>query len=654
MIQGRWLDHLPPWMAWGAVATTGLYSPLELAAMAVPLLAAAAAEWRGASLYRFRRALEIAALAVFLLHVALRAGVLATTVDTLFVLCGVRLCLPRETPQRRQILLMGFLVFLTTAISTAEIDFLAWCVVWTAGGGYCLLHLNWERAAQLQAGSAPRAPLRAAPLWLAATVALGAGFFVTLPRLRTGVRNLPLGVQSLAGLRTGLSGVLDLSFAGPVRSSSEVALRVVPARPSPEFAQAYGLLRGIVLERLEGQRWEASRATPRRLTARWGAFRFAGGDPFPAEVYLSPDPLALVPVPYGRVDLEPPEGEPLRTDAGAALRIGFPMRRILDLKMGVDPDAPELEPPPFGERRAFLLEPGEGTECALRWSLRVAPADLPARELAERLTRSLRAYAYTLDNPSGGRPNPLEDFLERSRAGHCEYFASALAVMLRRRGVPARVVNGFRLGSWIAEGGYYLVTQGEAHSWVEFYDPDLRGWRVADPTPPAPPSAFGTNTLLAALSRWKDDLEFRWDRNVVRFSDEDQMAAIGWFQARAASLAAGPGLPPPRVLLAVLGALGILALAWRAGLRGRVPAGVPGAILELRPLVRTAGRERPPLAGETARAWLKRLASLRPERSAPLDALAREADAAAYGGKGASALARMAKEEAASWKGRRS
>lgn len=628
-------------MAWGSVATSGLYAPMELAGMAVPLLAAAAVEGRGGTLARWRRSLEIIALAVFLLQVVFRAGVLPTTVNTLFVLCGVRLCLPRERPQRRQLLLMGFLVFLTTAVATAELDFLLWCLVWAAGGGLYLLHLNWVSTARgLEGPSAPM-PLRAAVLWLAPTLALGAGFFVVIPRLHTSVRALPLGVQGPGGLRAGLSGVLDLSAAGPVHPGSDVALRIVPATPGPGFPEAYGLLRGVALESLEGQRWEVSPTTPRRFSVHWGGNERGG--PFHAELFLSPNPLGLLPVPYGRVDLAPPEGEAIRPVAGGGFRIGFGVRQILPFALEVVPGAPESEPPPQGERLAFLLEPGRDTDCALQWSLREAPGDLPPAELASRLAAALRTYSYTLANPSGGKANPLKDFLERSRAGHCEYFASALAIMLRRREVPARVVNGFRLGTWIEEGRYYLVTQNEAHSWVEYYDPTLGCWRVEDPTPAAPPSTLGARFIPAALARFADVLAFQWDRKVVRFSDQDQAAGLAWLQA------AGSALPPPRVLLAGLGVCALASLAWFYARPSRSLPGQPGAVRALRPLLRAVRDDAAPLPGETARAWINRLAFLNPVRSADLQALARETDAVTYGGKGGATLARLAEEEARAW-----
>ncbi len=649
-----WLDHLPPWLAWGAIASTGAFAPGELAVMAMPLLAAALVQWRDWSLTAWRRGLELLALAGFLFLLLLRVGVLLTVVDLLFLLCGVRLCLPRDVPQRRQLLLMGFLLFITTAVSTADLDFLLWSTVWVAGTAALLLQLNWERSARLRQGPFPNPPFVRVLGWSAAVLVLGSGFFVTLPRLRLGLSRLPVGIQNLGGLQAGLSDVLDLGGRGPIQSNREVAERIMPAGPlSPQARQDYGsalgLLRGMTLEGLDGQRWEVDAETPRRGQTRW-----TGGTsrrPVAADFFMGPGLMGIVPLPYGETDLDPAPGDALRFGRGASLRWVFPVRRITALRFALTPSELEPEPPPRGRRLALLTATGKDTGSARDWSLRVAPGALPARELAERLAATLRSsFTYTLDNPSGGAANPLEDFLERSHAGHCEYFASALAFMLRHRGVPARVANGYRLGPWIDEGGYFLVTQDQVHSWVEYYDAAAGGWRTADPTPAAPASPFGTGDLMAALSRWTDTIRFRWDRDVVRYSDEDQLAGAGWALARFEALTRWRPGPAVKWLagLALLGGLG-----WFGSRRlpQRRPGGAPGRIRELRPLLRQARVALPPREAETARAWLGRLARLRPHRAAQLERLAREADAVAYGRKPAGTLKALAREEARQWKG---
>ena len=316
--------------------------------------------------------------------------------------------------------------------------------------------------------------------------------------------------------------------------------------------------------------------TPRRERVRWSG-AVSAGRPVVADLFVGPGLLGLVPLPYGEADLELAPGDSLRFSRGGSVRWAYPTRRVSSLRMALTPRDLEPEPPPQGARLRLLTETGAGTGSVRDWSLRTAPAALPPRELAERLTRALRAgFGYTLANPSGSAANPLEDFLLRTRAGHCEYFASALAFALRYRGVPARVAVGYRLGPWIEEGGYFLVTQAEAHSWVESYDSAAGGWRTADPTPAAAASPFGSESILAALTRWTDTLRFAWDRNVVRFSDDDQLAGAGWAAARFAALGrwrpgrAAKGLAALALLAPWPGSAGACA---RAGPGRPVPGG---------------------------------------------------------------------------------
>jgi protein-glutamine gamma-glutamyltransferase len=111
-----------------------------------------------------------------------------------------------------------------------------------------------------------------------------------------------------------------------------------------------------------------------------------------------------------------------------------------------------------------------------------------ARRLVDRLCQYLRdsgEYVYSLDTSvKDPKLDPVEDFLVNRKAGHCEYFASALALMLRSVGVPTRMVSGFKGGTVNAISGAYEVEQRHAHVWVEA----LVGgdqWVTVDPTPAA-------------------------------------------------------------------------------------------------------------------------------------------------------------------------
>ena len=91
-------------------------------------------------------------------------------------------------------------------------------------------------------------------------------------------------------------------------------------------------------------------------------------------------------------------------------------------------------------------------------------------------------FGYTLQLPQSRQEDPLANFLFERKQGHCEYFASAMAMMLRTQGVPTRVVNGFRTGEYNDLTGSYIIRARNAHSWVEVYFPGF-GWVDFDPTP---------------------------------------------------------------------------------------------------------------------------------------------------------------------------
>jgi transglutaminase-like putative cysteine protease len=638
----RWVDHLPLWVALGAAVSTGIYEPGELVVMALPLAAAAGVEALRWDLGRHHLWLEVGALVFFLGDLARGHGIFPVAIHTLFVLAGLRLALPRELPQRRQLVLMGFLLFLTTAVSTTDLVFLVWALLWLGSAAAALLQQSWESSASLRRGALSRPPYGHLPAWMGATLVLGLGFFLILPRLNTGFRPAAfLGTAAMAA-RAGFGDQMDLAGGGPIEPNPAVVLRIAPPPGTdPATLPGLDLLRGVALETVQGMRWSSSDFTPpavRSPRSSAGALR--------AEFLFSPSAQGILTLPYGTSGVMPDQA--LRRGGGGSLRWRFSRTRPVPLEVtwsygGPDPSEPWLPP----RRLDQLMELGPEHEAARRWSLRLAPGILPTPELAHVLERALRGFRYTLDNPSGRAANPLEDFLERTQAGHCEYFASAMALMLRARGVPARVVNGFRLGPWIPEGGYFRVSQDQAHSWVEYWDQGR--WRVADPTPAAAgQDPRGGPLGLGVLSRWLDTLRYHWDRHVVRFSDQDQVAGLSWLQARVQGWEWRWKAPPTGWSwgIALLAAAWI---AWRTRKRWRlVPLG-PGNIRALRPLLARTRRTATPMAGETARAWLLRLAAIRPDRAGFLVELADAVDAEAYGERGHAASA-LAKAEAAAWR----
>jgi hypothetical protein len=136
------------------------------------------------------------------------------------------------------------------------------------------------------------------------------------------------------------------------------------------------------------------------------------------------------------------------------------------------------------------------------------------------------AFTYSLKGLPISK-NPLEDFLFETKSGNCEFFASALAVMLRLNNIPARLVGGYRGGHYNDVGQYYLVPQKYAHAWVEAYIKP-KGWIRLDPTP----SMLDTAASLASGVSFEkftiliDTLNYYWYVLVINYNLEKQFSIL--------------------------------------------------------------------------------------------------------------------------------
>jgi len=211
-----------------------------------------------------------------------------------------------------------------------------------------------------------------------------------------------------------------------------------------------------------------------------------------------------------------------------------------------------------------------------------------------------REFGYTLDLPRSRREAGLDAFLFSRREGHCEYFSTAMVVLLRARGIPARNVNGFLGGEWNDNGRYLAVTGNDAHSWVEVWFPES-GWVPFDPTPPERAALVGrgADSWAWAARLWLDGMEYRWYKWVVDYNLERQLAVFRgvreMFSRDRAAAGQGSGAWR-RVLPWGLGAAGLLALWWLLRGRRRTPLRPESrAYLALRRAYARAGY---PLEGE--------------------------------------------------------
>ena len=131
-------------------------------------------------------------------------------------------------------------------------------------------------------------------------------------------------------------------------------------------------------------------------------------------------------------------------------------------------------------------------------------------------------FGYTLDLKVGG-DEPLADFLFNVKEGHCEYFASSMAMMLRTQGIATRVVNGFQQGEYNETADVFVVKQKDAHSWVEVYFPDNKTWIPFDPTPFAGQTSEANYAgTFGSFKKYLEAFETYWIQYFVAFDGDEQ------------------------------------------------------------------------------------------------------------------------------------
>jgi hypothetical protein len=181
------------------------------------------------------------------------------------------------------------------------------------------------------------------------------------------------------------------------------------------------------------------------------------------------------------------------------------------------------------------------------------------------IQRHLQSFRYTLDLPATAREATLPWFLFERRAGHCEYFSTAMVVLLRAAGVESRNVNGFLGGEWSQFGNYLAVTQNQAHSWVEVWFAGY-GWVTFDPTPAGAGGGERLESWFWPGRIFFDAIQHRWNKWVLDYSAQSQVGILErWTALFDESPAESDGERArrgtgPRVTLWGVGVLGLLLL----------------------------------------------------------------------------------------------
>jgi protein-glutamine gamma-glutamyltransferase len=488
---------------------------------------------------------------------------LPSTVHLVLFLAVVKILTARSGRDHLFVVVIGFLEILAASLLSSNLSFFiflalfllfavstlaSWEIRKASGGGRTVLarnaRLSWRLA------------------FLASIITFGVllitiGLFFLLPRTaRAAFSHLVPEKFHI----TAFSDEVTLGEIGTIKQQGTVLMHV-------RIPTVEGLMhlkwRGNALDRFDGRRWSSTSIIGEPLRVQQNLLQLADdnqrrrkGTRLDYEVQLksfASDLLFIAGLPeFIRINepyviRTPADGFRVSYRKPGVLRYGvFSYLDVVGLPVPfpvnqLDPDLKQrhLDVPDLDPRIADL---------ARRLTANTSGAYRQARAIADYLPA---AYAYTLELPEEEEDDPIAQFLFERRRGHCEYFASAMAVMLRTIGIPSRIATGFQSGIYNPISGWHVIRASDAHSWVEAWLPGY-GWTTFDPTPPDPsqtaPSLFTRLNLFfdAADTFWQEwVLEYDLNRQLFlasRMERSSRRFSFGWldgFSARWHSLKDG-------------------------------------------------------------------------------------------------------------------
>ena len=370
-------------------------------------------------------------------------------------------------------------------------------------------------------------------------VPLAAVIFVILPRTNFPFLNF---LNNAHGAKIGFSDSVGLGDVSDIQGDNSIVLRAKMDRV--DGASLYW--RGIMLDTFDGARWTSGASRIRFIP------RFTG-QTVEQIIYLEPYYDRYLFALDTPVDIK---AQRRRRAEGFTYYMRFDVNTRMQYRA-----VSVLSPYIFGKLR------DEGRYTALP---EISPAiveiadrfdtDEPIEQIAENVRDYFFTdrFEYTLtDLPQG--EGALEDFLTENRRGNCEYYASAMAVILRELGIPARLIGGYRGGFYNEGAGYYVVPQRNAHVWVEVFI-EGKGWRRFDPTP-APAGRFtdrGEITIKEQLMQIMDMLNYYWNAFVLTYDFSSQVEIFRNMQDAVRS----PSAQLKRTVFIALGAGAVLFIAF--------------------------------------------------------------------------------------------
>ncbi len=338
---------------------------------------------------------------------------------------------------------------------------------------------------------------------------------------------------------TGFSDRVDLGSIGPLKTDDTIVMRVELPQKRPLHGRFY--FRGTALDYYDAMAWsrESKGSKPLKRLTKDSVSLFtlgvADGETVEQNILLEPLETEVIFAASHPVEIAGKFAY-LGVDDGGSLYLPSPPYSRLEYRAwsALGPlAAPRPEDPKYTDA-SYITDDAARTRIMtlIAGVIKRKKSDFAKAVAIEEFLA--KGFTYTLDPKKGAGADPIDDFLFFSKEGYCEHYASAMVVMLRLSGVPARIVTGFLPGEWNSLGNYFIVRQRDAHSWVEAYaeHDGLGAWHTFDPTPAAgtEPPAPSQLMLYLDLMRW------RWNRYIVNYTFSDQRRVAETLETRASGL----------------------------------------------------------------------------------------------------------------------
>jgi transglutaminase-like putative cysteine protease len=429
------------------------------------------------------------------------------------------------------LIILSFLKILAASSLTIDMSFVVTLFLFLVALVSTLMSFDMYRSERKMAATSQKVALSLGGMSVWATgwiVLTGVVLFFIIPRVGTGYFSRAT-TQTL--LLSGFTENVTLGESGQVKLSSAVVMHAKQISGTPFGALKW---RGIALDAFDGKTWSKTDRRRQRMNVTpdeqyWLKPLKGIGDEVRFEFLL--EPLATTTL-FGPHEIRAVSGKlqgGIQLDNDDNINSRFqPVSRVQYQVLSEVPDrsrsfttAIKEETTDPNESSKYLQLPVDLDPRVTALALQIAGKAKSVAEKASLVEGYLkRNYEYTLNLTWTPGSQPISTFLFDSKVGHCEYFASSMAILLRAAGVRTRLVNGFLMGEYNPVGEDYIVRQSDAHSWVEVFVPG-HGWLEYDPTPPD--SRDHATGIAVTLSHYFDAGELFWNSYVLIYDSGSQM-----------------------------------------------------------------------------------------------------------------------------------